>query len=332
MKLSILMPFVAHRPEQLLSFAALAQWSGAARIWHGHSAILETGQGFAFTAGAGFRVPVGIGVTLMPLRHPFEAAHQARSLSTTLGQPVTLGIGPGAAAFQASLLGEAYRSPLTAVREYVTIVRELCDGVEVDRAGEYYRCRGSLPAPLRGTVEVGIGVLRPKMARLAGEIAERAITWLTPPAYLRDVIGPAIAEGAGSDRSVPVTAMVPLALHRPGRDAERLAVVSARMHLQAPHYVDMLRTAGVEVSGRADPADGRSLIDSGTFVYGRLDDVAAGLDAYRQAGVSELVLNLTATAAEYGHEAALEDLKVLMAKLAHLGVAEEGSVMRGTAA
>lgn len=330
MKLSVLLPFVARRPEQILPFAALVQWGRAARLWNGHSPIVETAQGFSYAAGAGFRVPVGIGVTLMPLKHPFEAAHLARSLSTTLAQPVALGIGPGAASFQTALRGEPYRSPLTAVREYASIVRDLCAGRSVDRSGRYFSCHGGLPAELDGEVEIGIGVLRPRMAELAGEIAERAVTWLTPPDYLGETILPAVAAGAAGRAPVPVTAMVPVALHRPRRDPERLAVVSARMHLQAPHYIDMLRSAGVEVSGRAEPEDGRRLMDSGTFVYGRIEQIAAGLQAYRRAGVSEVVLNLTATATEHGEKAALDDLTVLLSKLPGFGEDDDAPNDGGT--
>ncbi|MBB6551248.1 hypothetical protein HD593_006043 [Nonomuraea rubra] len=35
-------------------------------------------------------------------------------------------------------------------------------------------------------------MLRPGMARAAGTRADAAITWLTPPSYVRDVLAPAL--------------------------------------------------------------------------------------------------------------------------------------------
>ena len=45
-------------------------------------------QTFAYLAGAGLRVPMGTSVTLLPLRHPFEAALQALLDGVTAAQLV----------------------------------------------------------------------------------------------------------------------------------------------------------------------------------------------------------------------------------------------------
>src|SRR5687767_8116490 len=108
------MPVSPDRPGRALAFAALVRDGLADRLWQGQSLHIEPHQMFAYLAAAGFRVPVGLGVTLMPLRHPFESALQAASLAATMGAPIVAGFGPGAAAFQASLRGLPYPSPLTA--------------------------------------------------------------------------------------------------------------------------------------------------------------------------------------------------------------------------
>lgn len=317
MRISILLPFVPRRPEQILPFAALAAWTSAERLWQGQSPVLEPFHGFAYAAAAGFRVPTGISVALMPLRHPFDAAQLAQSAAMTSGQPVRIAFGPGAKDFQRALLGEPYASPLTASREYVNIVRGLVSGETVDVRGEYFSCHGSLHGVPTPTIEVGLGVLRPAMAALAGEVADQAVTWLTPPNYLTDVIAPAIADGARTARRTAptITALVPVGLHRPGRDPRELALHSAFAHLQGPHYIDMLRRAGIVVSGKPTLDDAQKLIDGDVFIHGRPDDIARGLDGYRQAGVDELVLNLTGTCTVHGPRAALDDLKVLLTRL-----------------
>ncbi|WP_455353365.1 hypothetical protein [Streptomyces sp. SYSU K217416] len=53
----------------------------------------------------------------------------------------------------------------------------------------------ALPGMDHPGVELGLGVLRPVLARAAGRVADVAISWMTPSAYLRDVLVPALAKG-----------------------------------------------------------------------------------------------------------------------------------------
>ncbi|MFD7534442.1 LLM class flavin-dependent oxidoreductase [Streptomyces sp. NPDC059819] len=314
---SVLIPFLPRRPEQVLPYAALVHWTEARRLWQGQALMIEPHQGFVYAAGAGFRVPVGLGVTLMPLRHPYEAALQARSLAMTTGQPVVAGFGPGGRQLQQSLRGTPYASPLTAAREYLTAVRGLLDGDAVDIKGDYVTCEAALSAFPAPPVEVGLGVLRPGMARLAGEVADRAITWLTPAAYLRDTVVPALREGAAAaGRPVPrLTAMVPLALSRSDRPAAELALASNAAHLQGPHYIDMLRRSGVDVADGDPLAKARALVEGDAFLSGDMDELAAKLAAYEAAGVDEIVLNVTGVCNAYGPQVAMEELKKLLGAL-----------------
>ncbi len=316
---SVLLPFLPRRPEQVLPYAALVQWTRAQRLWQGQAMFVEPHQGFAYAAGAGFRVPVGLGVTLMPLRHPYEAALQARSLAMTTGQPVIAGFGPGAKQFQRGLLGTSYASPLTAVREYLTAVRGLLDGGgQTLTRGEYFACDAELAAFPAPRVDIGLGVLRPGMARLAGEIADVAITWLTPASYLRKTVVPALREGAeAAGRPVPrLTAIVPLALSRTGHTAAEVALASNAAHIRAPHYIDMLRRSGVDVAGDDPLTNAAALVEGGAFLSGDLPALGEQLAAYRDAGVDEIVLNVTGLCNVSGPQAAMEELKTLLAELA----------------
>lgn len=315
MDYSILIPFLQRRPEQVLPYAALVEWTKARRLWQGQSLLMEPFQTFSAVAGAGFRVPTGLGVTLMPLRHPFEAAHQVKTLAMATGESVVAGFGPGAKTFQQSLRGAPYRSQLTAVREYLTIVRGLLGGEVVDVKGEYFSCHAQMGPAMAPPVHLGLGVLRPGMARLAGEVADVAVTWLTPAAYLDGVVRPALREGAdAAGRPVPtVTAMVPVALERPDRDVSEFVLASNSGHMQAPHYIDMLGRAGIDFS-RLDPRSaGRLMADAGAFVFGSLDQIVERFKEYEEAGVDEIVINLTGVCNLYGAKAAMEDLKKILA-------------------
>lgn len=315
MTYSVHVPFMPSRPEQIAPVAALVERTGG-RLWLGQSLGLEPHQVFAYAAGLGHRVPVGTSVTLMPLRHPFEAALQARSLALLTGRTVVAGYGPGPADFQQAMLGSAYRSPLTATREYLTTVRRLLDGEAVSLSGRYFQLDGALLPVEHPRVEVGAGVLRPAMARLAGEVADAAITWLCPPDYLRDVLIPELrAAAAAAGRPTPrVVSVVHVAQRKPGRNLAQVAFSVCQRHLRAPHYVSMLRQAGVDVDP-ADPIAGaRKLVDSGVFVTGSLAEVGRRLDEYRVAGVDEVVVNLSGVGATQGENAAVRELQFLLGR------------------
>ncbi|AJE84329.1 MULTISPECIES: LLM class flavin-dependent oxidoreductase [Streptomyces] len=313
MKTSVMLPFVPKRPEQALPFAGLVSWSSADRLWQGQGLLTEGHHVYSYLAGAGFRFPVGFGVSLMPFRHPYDAAVQARSLALTTGQPVVAGFGPGALQLQRSVLGKEYASQLGACREYLGAVRRLLDGEVLDFSGDHFEVHGQLQPYPSPPVEVGLGVLRKGAAKVAGEVADAAITWLTPAPYLAGTLAPALAEGAArAGRPAPrIVAIVPVALAAEDRDPVRLALASNKPHLSLPHYQSMLRSSGLEITG--DPAlDARELVAHDGFLYGGEEELTEKLLAYRDAGADEVVLNATGVCAVYGPEVAVRELAAIL--------------------
>ncbi|MEU8550408.1 F420-dependent peptide dehydroalanine reductase LxmJ [Streptomyces roseoverticillatus] len=312
---AVLYPLQPDHPELVAPFAALVQRSGARRLWLCQSFKAEPHQVLAHLSGAGYDVPVGTSVSVMPLRHPYEAAHQARSLALLTGQPVVAGYGIGTPDFVAALTGEPYKSPRTAVRDYLTSVRDLLDGKAVDHAGPYHHLDARLLPLDHAPVEVGAGVLRPGMARTAGEVADVAITWMTPPAYVRDALVPALEDGAraaGRPARPRVATAVHVAVARPGRDLRRVALAGAGEHLKGPHYADMLRRAGVPV-GDDPAATAAALLGHSVVVTGTPGEIAERLAEYRAAGVDEVMLNPAGVMLTEGVRAAVDDMEEIIA-------------------
>ncbi|WP_432091329.1 LLM class flavin-dependent oxidoreductase [Streptomyces sp. NRRL F-5630] len=309
MRYSLVLPIVAVRPEQAVPFANLVRWTRAERLWQGQSQVVDNHQLAAWLAGIGIRVPTGFGVDLTPLRTPYHAASEARSTALVTGCPVLAAYGPGWPDYQRAVLGEPYRSPLAATRDYVSAVRALLRGELAENEGGAHPMRAGLltvPAP---EVRVGIGALRPRMAELAGQVADAAVTWLSPPEHLRDVLVPRVTEAsaaAGRD-PVPTTAIVPMALAEDGREHDDTALATFGAHLRAPHYQAALREAGLDLSG--EPADAAKLTEAGGFLWGTPSDIRDGLRRYEEAGVDEVVLNVTGVAATKGARAAASDLE-----------------------
>jgi alkanesulfonate monooxygenase SsuD/methylene tetrahydromethanopterin reductase-like flavin-dependent oxidoreductase (luciferase family) len=299
--------------KQVLPFADIVRKGNAERLWTGQSLLVEPYTALAYAAGAGARIPMGTSVTLMPLSHPFQAALQARSLAALTGQPVVAGLGTGPQPFVRALRGQAYASPLTAVREYASTVRGLLAGDRVDLRGEYHAMSGALTAMETPPVELGLGVLRPRMAELAGELADVAITWLTPPDYLAEVLVPALTAGAErAGRPRPrVTSVVHVSLDAPDRDHLQVVAAASHAHLRAPHYADMLRRAGVETDPDDLAKSAARLVDSGTAAVGSADEILRAVSAYRDAGADEVVLSTIGLQAVDGTRASLEALDTL---------------------
>ncbi|GLY14432.1 LLM class flavin-dependent oxidoreductase [Kineosporia rhizophila] len=314
MKLSLLVPFMPKDPRELVRWAALLEPSPG-RLWQGQAVTLDPLQSFAYVAGAGHRVPVGLSVTLMPLKHPFQAAMEARSLAQITGHPVVYGLGPGPVVFQ-ELLGARPASQLRAVREYVTAVRDLLAG-DTSEPGETVTSSMPLHRLESPEVRLGLGVLRPAMARLAGEIADVAVTWLAPADYVGSVVEPALREGAesaGVTRPL-ISSVVPVALRRPGRNPYRTVLASNYGHLQGPHYQDMLAKAGIQFDiDRPGPA-AKAVLDGGAFLHDDVDGLGERLGAYVEAGVDEVVLNLSGVHALEGPDAAYDEAAELLEAL-----------------
>ncbi|MFG2678575.1 LLM class flavin-dependent oxidoreductase [Streptomyces sp. NPDC048392] len=316
---SFMVPFVPLRPQQLLPYAALAQWSSTRCMWQGQAAASDPMQTFTYAAAQGFQTPVGTSVQLMPFCHPFDATLRARSLAAGTGQPVVAGFGPGAKVLQRSLLGAPYRSQLGAVRDYLTIVRSLLETGKADYEGEFYSCRNTVPPMPLPAIELGVGILRPRMAELAGELSDVAISWLTPAAYLRDTVIPALRRGAEkAGRPAPrVAALVPVALSKPERDVIQLALTSNAGHMTLPHYIDMLRRSGIDVNMEESPENSaKALLAGGAFLYGDRSELKDRLKEFEDAGVDEIVLNLTGVAGLEGKQVALREIETLLREVA----------------
>lgn len=317
-RVSFMFPQQPTDPRAILPYGELVRDSPFHALWMGQSLRIESHPALAHLAGAGCRIPVGISVGLMALRHPYDAAVQARSLAALSGQPVSIGYGAADASFVESVTGRRYEKPAAAVEEYVSVMRALLSGEHVRHSGTLFELDCTLPPLEHAPVEIGAGVLRPAMARAAGRAAESAMTWLTPPEYLSGTVIPQLAVGAaqaGRDRPPRVVAMVPVGFSGPGRTPMLLAQNTVLNHMRMVHYTDMLRRAGLDVD-RSDPIGGaRELVDEGVFVYGKPGDVAAEIRRYHDVGADEVVVNATGVTNLYGDAALLEDLRALAAEL-----------------
>lgn len=300
----------------VMMYGRMAEQTRSQRLWCGQSLAIETHQVFAALAGRGLGLEFGSAVALTPLAHPATAAVRAQTVAALSGARYIAGFGPGAVAFQRAALGEPYASPLGAMEQYLRIVRGVIDGTVGDVGKGPWHWDGiELPQWELPFVELGVGVLRTGMARLAGRLADWAITWLTPTAYLRGTLSSVIAEAAAdAGRPAPrIATIVPCAIDRPTRDMAEIAFRATGTHLRFPHYTGMLGQAGVDVDVSDPRAGAQALLDNGVFLTGSAIDIAAGIKRYHDAGVSDVILSVGGVHMTEGAGAALADLSAILA-------------------
>jgi len=319
-RLSTTIPRVPVHPDELVEFVRGAgDVLPGTRLWQGQSYAFETTAAFAYLAGRGLARPFGTCVTVAPLQHPVRAALDARSLSLLAGRSVIYGIGPGPAGLQEELLDERYARPVEQLGGYVRRMRAALlqldhdgDGLPLPDDGAGPGLGGPLaPVPAPPSL-IGLGVLRPAMARLAGRAADAAITWLSPPEHLQHTLWPQVVDAAAeAGRPAPRRiAMVAASVVEPGRDALAMTHHAVGGHLQHEHYRAALAAAGVDLG--TDYADQlRAMIRSGVALVGSARHVSDGVTRLLEGGADEVVLHLSGTATAHGLEAALDDLRAI---------------------
>jgi len=302
-KLSVFIPTQPTDPGVLRLFAREAIALDAHRLWCGQSLTMETHDVFSYLSGLGYAMRFGSGVELMPLRHPLHAATSGRSTALVSGHDYVMGLGTGSADFR-RMVGVDMPSPLGYTREYVTAVKALLRGTHA--FGD-----GSVPAMLQpappAAVSVGIGVLGERMARVARDVADSAITWLAPAPYIRDALVPALTRPDGTRPTI--SAVVHCAVTRGTVDHDRTVLGVVGAHLGAPHYLRMLRQAGIDVVD-GDPAhNARAVQREDVFLTGSAERIADGIAQQFAAGVDEVILNVGGVFIADGPGAAVRDLR-----------------------
>jgi alkanesulfonate monooxygenase SsuD/methylene tetrahydromethanopterin reductase-like flavin-dependent oxidoreductase (luciferase family) len=103
-------------------------------------------------------------------------------------------------------------SPLAYLREYVEVMRQgLWEG-RIDYQGRFFKVETTVPRPAQ--IPLLISALGEKAFRMAGEIADGAISWVCPVPYLLAKALPALRAGAEAQQrpAPPLVAHIPVAM------------------------------------------------------------------------------------------------------------------------
>jgi alkanesulfonate monooxygenase SsuD/methylene tetrahydromethanopterin reductase-like flavin-dependent oxidoreductase (luciferase family) len=275
-----------------VDLAAAADRLGYDSVWVTHGAGRDSFVVLAAYAAATTRVGLANGVVPIYPRHPVAMAQAALTLAEVSGGRFRLGLGVSHKASMEAALGLRLVEPLAIMREYVAVLRGAL-GAGSEFQGRHYTVNWAMAVPKRPPAPpIYLAALSVKMLELAGEIADGAVLWLCPPAYVREVAVPALERGrrrAGKPLAgFAIVAAVPLAI----ADDRAAALATFRADLARyaalPFYRAMLDAAGLggelaafDRSGEVTPAMAEALGGLGEPAVAR-----AFVDAYRKAGVT----------------------------------------------
>ncbi len=255
-------------PERLRSVAEAADEAGLAQLWLWEDCFWRGGIASAAAALAWTeRLQVGVGLLPVPLRNVAVAAMEMTTLHRMFpGRPL-IGVGHGVQDWMGQV-GARAESPLTLLREYVDALRALLAGESLSTQGRYVRLdRVQLGAPPPPAPAVLAGAEGPRTLRLVGGHADGTIlTGGTTPDQVvraREQIEAGRAE-AGRTGPHPISVYV---LAAGGPDAR------SRIEREARHW------------GWSSSAD--------RAAAGSVDDVAAEVARWTEAGVDTVVLQPT---------------------------------------
>jgi 5,10-methylenetetrahydromethanopterin reductase len=229
------------RTREIMKLAELAEAAGLDRL--GISDVIfypDTYEMQALCAFVTKRLKIGSLVTNPYTRHPAVIAAAASTLHEISDGRAFVGIGAGAGIGE---LGVVRSPPAPTIREAVHIIRELLTGRVVNYQGKIYRLpykNASLEFPPEHTVPILIGTRSPRIAKLAGELADiivigaRYISEQQFANYLRW-----ISEGARLARrdidDIDVAPRLTVCASRDGNLAKQ------SVKLYAAHYLALLR-------------------------------------------------------------------------------------------
>jgi len=268
--------------------------TGVDTVWQTNNVLWPDPMSF-YAAVATTTKGVSLGTSIMQVypRHPATLVSQAQVIEALAPGRLRLGVGTSHRMRMEQNLGIAMGGkPLTYLREYVAVLRGLLWEGEADVHGESFNVTEKYP---EGTVtpprtEISVAALSPKSYRVAGEIADAAISWMAPIRYLVESGLDNLREGAATaGRDVPsLIAHVPVAVTTDRDRARETAGNELAYYGALPFYQQMFEAAGLPATDNNRTP--KEVIDA-IVVSGTPDDIRRRLEGFLREGISEVLLH-----------------------------------------
>jgi len=233
-------------------------------------------------------------------RHPIMLAAQALTVQAITGNRLTLGIGLSHQVVIEGMFGYSFDKPARHMREYLTALMPLLQGEQVAFEGETLKAATMAPLEIDAPAPpVLVAAMAPVMLRLAGELADGTVLWMTGPSTVSSHIVPAITKAASdAGRPAPRVAVgLPMCVTADADAAREKANTTFAIYGQLPSYRAML-----DREGAAGPGD--------IALVGDEESVRKAIAGIEDAGATEFA------AAPYGTREEQERAFALLADIA----------------
>jgi probable F420-dependent oxidoreductase len=188
-QLGLHLTLAAHTPAGDPNLARMAEENGYSSVWLAEAGGADAIVSMAAYATGTSRIQLSTGVVPIQIRTPVTTATAFLTLNEISGGRAIAGIGVSSPIIVERWHGASYRKPVTAMREYVTIMRQIFTEGRVRFDGEVFRSdfrlgfRPSFPPP-----KIFLAALNPPMLRLAGEVADGVLFNYSPPEAIEEML------------------------------------------------------------------------------------------------------------------------------------------------
>ncbi|HEX6207596.1 MAG TPA: LLM class flavin-dependent oxidoreductase [Actinomycetota bacterium] len=239
----------------IADLAKAAEDGGYESVWVAETSHTPFVQA-AVAAQATSRVTIGTAIALAFPRSPTVVASTARDLQELSGGRFVLGLGSQVKRVNVQRFGVPFEHPAPKMAEYAEVVRGVLatfDGAPIDHRGRFYEI--TMP-PFPGASSVPriplyLAGVNEKMIETAGRVYDGLLGHpMTSPAYVADVVRPAVERGAaaaGRDPSeVDLTTSVIMQVHDDVETARRQAAYQVAFYATTRTYKPVLALHGFE--------------------------------------------------------------------------------------
>jgi F420-dependent oxidoreductase-like protein len=279
-----------------------AERAGVQQIWAQNAGNADLVTFFAAVATQTERIRLGSAIVPVYTRHPLTLARQAFAIADLAPGRLRLGIGPGNRMLIENLYGLAQTTPLSYLQEYLEILRGVLKDGAISHHGTFFNVEHTASEqtmPRSASVPLLTSAVGLKAFRLAGEIADGAISWACPIPYLLESALPELRAGAQERcRPVPpIIAHVRVALSTDEAKVRSKMRQGVQFAARFSSFTRMWASAGFPraADGNEEEIDAlvRTLVVSGTeeTIRHRLKELLAS-------GLDELMLQLVPIADE----------------------------------
>jgi probable F420-dependent oxidoreductase len=213
------------------------------------------------------RVRLGTAIAVAFARSPFAMAQTAWDLQRASGGRLMLGLGTQVRAHVERRFSAAFEHPAARIVDYIRCVRAIWNtfqtGARPAYEGQFYRFTLISdffnPGPIEHpAIPISLAGVGPRMACAAGEVANGFhVHPLHSPGYLRDVVRPAIGEGASTAGRDPaavelITSVLIVTGDTPAERTQAESYVRQQIAFYAstPTYRPFLAYHGFEALGK----------------------------------------------------------------------------------